>query len=187
LSNRSATVSVPELTADVTYEFTVTEALYAIDVSSKTEAVASEISSTGSIAIEFKKPEVIEEEEPAEEEDKNEEDESPVETPPEPVILDPEAEETDFGEIDDTLFETVEISIDDWARTKPQPKPPKVDLATGKVFIPPPVEVSEVIITESGGVALGFARNVIVPPFFTQRNESSKETYPVRCGRSTVS
>jgi hypothetical protein len=82
------------------------------------------------------------------------------------VILDPEAETTDFGEIDDTLFETVVISLNDWAKTKPKPKPPKVNLATGEVVIPPPVEVSEVVISESGGVGVVFARPVIVPPFF---------------------
>ena len=82
------------------------------------------------------------------------------------MIIDPEAETTDFGEIDDTLFATVEISLEDWAKTKPKPKPPKVNLATGEVVIPPPAEVGEVIISESGGVGFGFARPVIVPPFF---------------------
>ena len=95
------------------------------------------------------------EQEPIEE---NQIDEAVVET-------DVVEETTDFGEIDNTVFEAPPPpTLNNWK--KPKPKPPTVNFETGEIFVPPPVKIKNPKCDESGGMSMEFERPVIVPPFF---------------------
>lgn len=82
-----------------------------------------------------------------------------------PLETEEASETTDFGEIDENEFVTPPVtSINDWI--KPTPKRPMIDMDTGELVVIPPVTITEITVTESGGMNMLFERPIIVPPFF---------------------
>ena len=74
------------------------------------------------------------------------------------------------------MFENEVVTIDTWKMPKPKPRPKTlVDGILVDVYVPPPpVTVSEVKVSESGGMGMNFERPIIVPPYFEGKGSKQK-------------